>query len=151
MTTAPRFDAHDPESQAVWAQWVTGEIVHLREEVKHLHDCIERGDRETKDLVNQKASAAEELAESRHQQNLETLQRQTATLSLLTSFRENATQKEIEEQAVAAERHRVATERAKRREALRGSAWKATEYAGGATVVGLALTGLYAIASLLGL
>lgn len=151
MTNVPRFDAHDPESQAAWRQWVTDSIVWIQEQVQHLHDCIERRTAETKDLVSQKAQAQEELAESRHQQNLETLQRQTETLNLLTSFRENATQKEIEEQAVMAERKRVANAKAKRREELKGNVWKVAEYVGAGGVVTLAFAGLVAIARLFGL
>lgn len=151
MTNVPHFDAHDPESQAAWRQWVTDSIVWIQDQVRHLHECIERRTGETKELVAQKAASAEELAESRHQQNIQTLQRVEATVQLLTSFRENATQKEIEEQAVAAERRRQADDRARRRSELKSSAWKAVEYAGAGTIVTLAFAGLVFIARLLGL
>lgn len=151
MTTAPRFDPHNAESQAVWAQWVTSEIIHLRDEVKHLHECIERGDRETKELVSQKASAAEELAESRHGQNLETLKRIGDTVQLLTTFRENATQKEIEDQAVQNLLRQQAAMKAKKQQELKSNLWKAVEYAGGAGIVTLCLAGIVSIARILGL
>jgi hypothetical protein len=151
MTNVPHFDAHDPEQQAAWRQWVTDSIVWIQEQVKHLHDCIERRTSETKDLVAQKAASAEELAESRHQQNIETLQRIDQTVQMLTSFRENATQKEIEEQAVAAERRRLAEEKARRRSEFKSTAWKAAEYAGAGTIVTLAFAGIVAIARTLGL
>lgn len=151
MTNAPHFDAHNPESQAAWRQWVTDSIVWIQDQVRHLHDCIERRTGETKDLVAQKAASAEELAESRHQQNIETLQRVEATVQLLTSFRENATQKEIEGQAITAERRRLADERARRRSELRSTAWKVIEYAGAGGLVTLALAGIVSIARALGL
>lgn len=151
MTNAPRFDTRDPEAQAAWAQWVTDSIVWLQRQVQHLHDCIETRTKETKDLIATSNAAAEELAESRHGQNLDTLERIGQTLQLLTTFRENATQKEIEQQAVSALLRQQAEARAKKREQIKGTAWKAAEYAVGAGVLTLSLAGILSIARMFGL
>lgn len=150
MSQAPAFDSQDPESQAAWRQWVTDSIVWQTQQMTHLHECIETRIKETKDLMAAQSAASEELSESRHQQNLQTLERIGAAIQLLTAFRENATQKQIEEQAVASERLRVAQERERRRTEIKASAWKVIEYGAGAGMLTLALAGLYSIARALG-
>lgn len=147
----PGINDESPTQVAAWRQWVTDSIVWMQRELAHLHDCIETRIGEAKTLIHESGTQQMELAESRYQQNIKTLNHIDTTTQLLQSFRENATQKEIEEAATNAERRRVADAKAKQREQVKGLLWKGIEYAGAATVLGLAITGVYAIASLFGL
>src|SRR5436309_2236331 len=118
MERPPAVDPRDPVSMATWATWISDRIVWMLGEIAHLHECIER-----------RSSQAEELSESRHQENLQALGKMASDLLISKAFIENATTDEKVKAAVTAERKRVADKAASYRTRIQSTCYKLAEWA----------------------
>lgn len=100
----PEFDPNDPVKMTRWATWietwVSDRFVWISNQLEHLHACIEN-----------KAVEAEELSESRHQQNIASMKVITGDLKDVLKFVANATNAELIQGAIVGERERVRTKR----------------------------------------
>src|SRR5581483_5081950 len=133
--TPPAVDPRDPVSDAIWRQWVTDSIAWMKEQVGHVHECIEKRISETKQILVEGQVQAEEAMESRHQQELAVLERVDASVQVFTAFMENAKAGDIAKQAVQVERQRVKTEAQRRRERIIHGALDLAKLAVGAGIL----------------
>lgn len=119
--------AVDPNNPIQVAQWMQ----HMQDDLRHVHECIERRDAEAR----ARDQELDELSESRHQQNINALKEIGDKMQLFSVFVENAGKEELSQAAVAVYRAKVKTKAQERRAAVRHVLAELSKYASPAVVV----------------